>query len=167
MKKAFSAITEYLLLFMLAAFLGWLYEIGCVYVMFHHYQDRGVLHLPMCPIYGFGILLLLGIFRERKNLFLLFFGSALIATAIELASSYAIEYFLHESLWTYESWPLQFQGRISGVSSAMFGLLATLFLRLVRPPVGKLFRSRARMVAAVFTAALAVFCAVWELRFRL
>ena len=86
MKKAFSAITEYLLLFMLAAFLGWLYEIGCVYVMFHHYQDRGVLHLPMCPIYGFGILLLLGIFRERKNIFLLFFGSALIATAIELAA---------------------------------------------------------------------------------
>ena len=30
MKKAFPVITEYLRLFMLAACIGWLYEIGCV-----------------------------------------------------------------------------------------------------------------------------------------
>lgn len=166
MKKAFLVITEYLLLFMLAACIGWLYEIGCVYVMFHEYQDRGVLHLPMCPIYGFGLLFLLLVFRNRKNIFLLFFGSAAITTIIELVSSYAIEHFLHESLWTYEDWPLQYQGRISAVSSAMFGLLATLFLRLVRPLVAKLFKGRARMCAAWLTLAAVVFCVVWELRFR-
>ena len=166
MKKAFLVITEYLLLFMLAACIGWLYEIGCVYVMFHEYQDRGVLHLPMCPIYGFGLLFLLLVFRNRKNIFLLFFGSAAITTLIELGRSYAIEHSLHEALWAYDGWPLQYEGRFPAVSGAMFGLLATLFLRLVRPLVAKLFKSRARIAAAVFTLAVAVFCVVWELRFR-
>ena len=38
--------------------MGWLYEVACVYVMFGIYVDRGVLHLPACPIYGFGMLLM-------------------------------------------------------------------------------------------------------------
>ena len=58
-KKAYLFITEYLLLFSLASCIGWLYEMACVFIIYGYYFDRGVLHLPMCPIYGVGILLLM------------------------------------------------------------------------------------------------------------
>lgn len=167
MKKALYLISEYLLLFGLAAFIGWVYEIVCVYVLYGEYFDRGVLHLPMCPIYGFGILFLMFVFRKTKNVFLIFFGSAILTTVIELGASYVIEYFLKDTLWDYSDWAFDYQGRISLISSAMFGLMAVLFLRLVRPPVGKTFRSKARPFLTVFTLALACFCVCWELRFLL
>ena len=66
-EKIWYSLTEYLLMFFLASFIGWLYEIICVYVVFGKYLDRGVLHIPCCPIYGFGMLILFFIFRKRKN----------------------------------------------------------------------------------------------------
>ena len=167
MRKAVSFISEYLLLFGLAAFIGWVYEIACVYVLYREYFDRGVLHLPMCPIYGFGILFLMFIFRKTKNVSIIYFGSTLITTVIELAASYVIEYFMHDTLWDYSDWALDYQGRISLISSTMFGLMAVLFLKLVRPPVRKAFRSKARPFLVAFTLVLACFCVCWELRFRL
>ncbi len=163
MKKTYYFISRYLLLFGLAAFIGWLYEIGCVWVMFHTYYDRGVLHLPLCPIYGFGILLLILLFRKVKNPFALFVCCALVTTVVEYCSALLIESILHESLWTYKNWPLNFQNRISGVSSAIFGLLAVLFIKLIKPPVDKLFESRYRTAAAVSVNILFAAAVVWEL----
>ena len=116
-KNVFVFITEYLLLFGLASFIGWLYEIICVWVMFRTYYDRGILHIPICPIYGFGILLLILIFRKVENPLGLFIGSVIVTTGVELLSSYVLEYRFRLILWTYEGWPLSFQNRISAVSS--------------------------------------------------
>ncbi|MBR7090247.1 MAG: putative ABC transporter permease, partial [Lachnospiraceae bacterium] len=87
-KKAYLFITEYILLFALASCIGWLYEMICVWILYGYYFDRGVLHLPMCPIYGFGVLLLMLVLREVKNPFGIFLGSFLIASGVELAASY-------------------------------------------------------------------------------
>ena len=163
MKKTCYFVTRYLLLFGLASFIGWLYEIGCVWVMFHTYYDRGVLHLPLCPIYGFGILFLILIFRKVKNPFALFLCCVLVTTVIEYCSALLIESILHQSLWTYKGWPLNFQNRISGLSSAIFGLLAVFFIKLIKPPVDKLFESRYRSAAAVVVGVLFVLAVVWEL----
>ena len=165
MKKALYKLTEYILIFLLAAFFGWLYEIACVYYMWGCYIDRGVLHLPLCPIYGFGILVLMFIFRKTRNFFVLFIGSALIATAVELAASYVLEYLFHTELWSYEPWPLDFEGRISAVSRVFFGLLAALYLKLVRPLIGKIYKTKAGRYVSAFVVVLTVFCVCWELRF--
>ncbi|MCR4792250.1 MAG: putative ABC transporter permease [Lachnospiraceae bacterium] len=166
MKKAFFFITEYVLLFALASFIGWLYEITCVWVMFRTYYDRGILHIPICPIYGFGILLLLLIFRKVKNPFGLFAGSALVTTSVELLSSYVLEYGFGLILWTYEGWPLSFQNRISAISSLLFGLMAVLFIKLVKPPADKLFSSKYRVYAACAVCAGVVMSVMAELMLR-
>lgn len=160
-----TRLLYYILLFMCASFIGWLYEIICVRIWLGVFVDRGVLHLPMCPIYGFGMLTLLAIFRKVKSPLLLFLGSALVTTGIELAASYILEYCFNMSLWSYAGWPLTFQDRISAISSAIFGLMAVLFVFLVKPPVDKLFGSRYRKTANFAVAALTVFCVIWEVRF--
>lgn len=163
MKKAYAFITQYLLLFILAAFIGWVYEIICVFALFGHYMDRGVLHLPLCPIYGFGMLFLYLVFKKVKNPFAVFFGSALITTVIEYLAALVFENCFHQELWTYRSWPLNFRGRISLISSLSFGLMATLYLLLVIPPVKKLFASKAGRYLSLFTTLLFLFCLGWEL----
>ena len=137
-------IPKILLQFLIASFLGWLYEIGAVYCLFRTYYDRGVLHLPLCPIYGFGMLVLLIVFHRVKNPAVIFFGSVAVTTAIELASTYLLEWKFGYPLWTYEGWPLNYENRISVISSCIFGLMALLFFKIIRPVTQKLFSSKAK-----------------------
>ncbi|MBR7088927.1 MAG: putative ABC transporter permease, partial [Lachnospiraceae bacterium] len=125
-----------------------------------------VLHLPMCPIYGFGVLLLVLVLRTVRNPFGIFLGSFLIASGVELAASYILEYGFHRILWSYEGWPLSFQDRISLVSSLIFGVMATVFIKLVKPQIDKLFKSKHAAAAAVIVSMLFVAGVSWELMHR-
>lgn len=163
MKKKTKIISKYLFTFMLAAFIGWLYEIVTINIMYHQYYDRGVLHLPMCPIYGFGVLFLDAVLHKVKNGFLYFLGSFLTATALELGASYILEYGFGMVLWSYSDWPLNFQSRISLISSCIFGLMAVFYAKLLKPGIEKLFEKLPLKITAGTTFFIALFCTVWEL----
>ena len=164
-KKTWLFLTRFFLLFILAAFIGWAYEITCVYVIFGLYFDRGVLHLPVCPIYGFGMLTLYPIFRKVKNPVIVFAGSTVISTVVELVASLILEYKFNLELWSYIEWPLNYQGRVSAISSGIFGLMATLFMMLVVPAVRKLYSEKTAKYTAIASTVLFFFCLIWELRF--
>lgn len=165
MKKEglYNFIEKMLLVFMISAFSGWLYEIITMYVMWGIYADRGVLYLPMCPIYGFGMLLLYVVFHKVKNPILIFLGSGFITTSFELISSYILEYVFHKVLWTYATWPLNFQGRISLVSSIIFGLLSLYVFKLVIPLVDKLYEKIDNKKIHMFMALLLAICVIIQL----
>lgn len=163
MKKFCCLSTKFFLLFFLASSMGWLYEVACVYVMFGIYVDRGVLHLPACPIYGFGMLLLYAAFHKVKNPLIIFAGSALISTVIEYAAYEIFYYGFNLVLWSYEPWPLNYKGKISVISSCLFGFMTALFMKLAVPPVEKLFDSKAKNYAAAASGALFLFCVGWEI----
>lgn len=163
MSKILYKISEFVLLFIISSFVGWLYEISCVYVLYGTYYDRGVLHLPLCPIYGFGVLLLYAIFHKVKNIIVIFVSSVLVTTLIELVTSYIAEIYFHLILWTYEDWPFNFQNRISLISSLIFGLMSIIFFYIIRPFVNKLFISKYYRIIFVFTVILVVFLLFIEL----
>ena len=150
-----NAIKLYIL-FIISAFVGWLYEIVTVCILYDRYIDRGILHLPLCPIYGVGMLLLYIFLHKQKNVFAIFGISAAITTSIELIASYAIEYFFHYYLWTYEGWPLSFQNRISLISSIIFGLMAVLVFKAVVPAVNKIYSDN-RIAVNITVCAITVF----------
>ena len=158
-------ITEYLLMFLLASFFGWLYEIACVYALFKTYVDRGVLHIPCCPIYGFGMLILYFLFRKIKNPAVIFFGSVFITTAVEYITAIVAEYRFHVELWTYRGWPLNFQGRVCAISSCLFGIMALMFMKLVVPLLDKIYVSKARRAVSLFVVILFLWIAAWEVHF--
>jgi len=55
------------LYFFVYAFLGWLLEtIYCV-VTLGVFNKRGFLYGPVCPIYGFGAIILITMFKKYKN----------------------------------------------------------------------------------------------------
>ena len=152
--------------FMMYAFIGWIIEVVYHAVTLGKVVNRGMLNGPICPIYGFGILILIFLFRKVKNPFALFIGSALVTTGVELLTSYVLEYRFNMILWTYEGWPLSFQNRISAISSCLFGLMALAFIKLVKPPFDRLFSSKYRWIGTAAVWILALFCAFIEYRYR-
>ena len=54
--------------------------------------NRGFLNGPVCPIYGFGMVLVLAILTPVQHSGLaLFFGGMLLASALELAGGWALK----------------------------------------------------------------------------
>ena len=158
-------VTKYMLMFLLASFIGWLYEIGCVYVMYKTYYDRGVLHIPCCPIYGFGMLILYFLFRKVKNPLIVFTGSVVITTTVEYIAAIVLEYRFHRILWTYRDWPLQFQGRVSAISSCLFGIMALLFMKLIVPGLNRIYASRVKNAVSAAVIILFLWIIAWEVHF--
>ena len=151
------AFFRYVIEFVLCGFCGWLYEEGLELAVNHAYADRGLLHLPVLPIYGFGGRLLVWLFRKHKHPVFVFLVSTLVTTVLELAASYPIERFVGYLPWDYSTWFCNFEGRISLPSSLLFGGLALLLVNVVHPACDALAR---RLPKAALYAIGAVVLAV-------
>ncbi|MBP0966045.1 MAG: putative ABC transporter permease [Oscillospiraceae bacterium] len=123
--------------FLAASFGGWIYEVICVFLLYHQFYNRGMLHLTICPIYGFGAWGLYLLLHKVRNSGLFFLLSVGIASAFEYGCALLLETLFHKIYWTYEGWPLNIQNRISLISSLIFGLLALVFAKLIIPPLKK------------------------------
>ena len=119
--------------FTIYSFIGWAYETILTSAVWGRFADRGVLHLPLCPIYGFCAMALLLIFHRIKSAPAVFVLGTAITTVAELAASYILEWFTDERLWDYDNWVFNFQGRISLGSSLIFGALCVLLIKLLHP----------------------------------
>lgn len=128
-KKLSALVLE----FTVYSFIGWLYETILTSAVWGRFADRGWLHLPICPIYGFCAMALLLIFRRMKSTVLIFAVGTAVTTAAELAASYVLDLFIDDSLWDYDNWAFNFQGRIALGSSLIFGVLCVLLVKVLHP----------------------------------
>ena len=141
---------NWFLYFWLYAVIGWIYEVFLEVVVYHWgFSNRGFLFGPYCPVYGFGALLILFAFGSlRKKRFVLgsvnimpifiFFGIVVLTTAVELLTSYIMEWTTGGWLWNYHSYPFQFQGRIALSPSVRFGIGGMVILYGLHPILEKL-----------------------------
>ena len=67
-RKKLPRVYLYFIYFILFAFIGWLLETCFSFYALGHFTKRGFLYGPLCPIYGWGALILIMFFgRYRKN----------------------------------------------------------------------------------------------------
>ena len=94
MKKEFSRTAfRYTFEFMLAGFVGWLYEIAVVWIMYGYVYNRGMLHMPIVPIYAVGAFILLAVLgRKKRSPLFVFTVSVVITTVFELGASYLLDF---------------------------------------------------------------------------
>ena len=142
--------SDYIIYFTLYSVIGWIYEVFLEVVVYRWgFTNRGVLFGPYCPVYGFGalafLLLVYPIIRDRsyrerlKWVPVVFLLCMLIATAIELGTSYALEALTGSWPWqTYADYRINFQARIALSPSVRFGLGGVLFLYVLQPAFEKL-----------------------------
>ncbi|HNZ98911.1 putative ABC transporter permease [Ruminococcus sp.] len=148
---------RYVFEFTAAGFAGWLYEVATVWVMYHYFSNRGMLHLPIVPIYAVGAFILLALLRKKRNPVFIFFFAMAVTTVFEIGASYLLEFIFHEEFWTYENWYFSILDRSSLISSAIFGILAVGYFYLLHPLSGKLSEKLPKGVCA---AAAAIMSAV-------
>ena len=74
------------------SFLGWSAEVIFFTVTRGRFVNRGFLNGPVCPIYGFGVILVVFCLTPLKdNLLLLFFGSVFLTSALEFLTGLDLE----------------------------------------------------------------------------
>ena len=74
--------------FIIYAFFGWSLEVVYQAVEQGKFINRGFLNGPYCPIYGFGVIIVVGILEPIKNnLIVLYLGSVILTSLLELLSA--------------------------------------------------------------------------------
>lgn len=158
-------VKKYFLYFMMYACFGWFYEVFLEVVVYRWgFTNRGVLFGPYCPVYGVGALAFLFLVYPiiknkilKEKLFyipIIFLLCMLIATTIELLTSYICEFFIGSWPWqTYADYKYNFQARIALSPSLRFGLGGVLFLYILQPLfekiVGKLESKKLNVIFGV------------------
>ena len=145
-------IKEYYLYFMMYAIIGWIYEVFLEVVVYKWgFSNRGVLFGPWLPVYGFGALAFIFTIYKlikdkplKKKIILIpvvFLGCMLIATLLELFTSYLCEWTMGSWPWqTYADYKYNFQARIALSPSIRFGIGGVIFLYLLQPLFEKLIK---------------------------
>lgn len=145
-KSKFIFLRNLLLFFIFYSIIGWIYEELLFIIEDNVLCNRGVLFGPWLPIYGFGGLVIVGIFyrfKEKKVIIgkinirpiLLFIESVVFATLVELFATYIIDFTggNFKNLWDYSDRLLNFQGRIALIPDLKFGIVALIGIYLIQP----------------------------------
>lgn len=142
--------------FFIYAFLGWCLEVCFCSIQTGSFVNRGFLNGPVCPIYGFGMLIAgSSLAPVRDNLILLFFGGMVLASALELVGGWALKKLFHTTWWDYSDEPLNIGGYICLKFSLAWGVCVTFAVRVLHPAVAALVDHIPHVLGVVLCA---VFC---------
>lgn len=136
--KKITSVQKIIIYFFIYSFIGWLMEV--VFAMFveRQFVNRGFLFGPICPIYGYGaILLIISLRKMKNNKISKFFVSAISFSIFEYIVSFLLELFFNQRWWDYSNDILNIKGRVSIIYSIVWGMLAILFIDKLHPWVKK------------------------------
>ncbi len=120
--------------FTIYAFIGWCMETSYVSYLDKRFVNRGFLNGPFCPIYGFGVILIISVLRPVKdNLVLLFLGSFVFTSLLEYFTAFILEKAFNSTWWDYSDKPFNIRGRICLSNSTLWAVLSTIIVRYVQP----------------------------------
>lgn len=128
-------VTSILVCFFFMCFVGWIWEVSLSMISYGCFVNRGVLHGPWIPIYGFGcvlILLLLKRFRMRPKVE--FSMAVLLCGCIEYFTGLVLELTHNgQKWWDYTGYFLNLDGRICAEGLLVFGVGGMAFVYVIAP----------------------------------
>ncbi len=129
--------TYYLLFFFIIyAFFGWCLEVVYQAVEHGKFINRGFLNGPYCPIYGFGVIIVSGALDPIKgNLIVLYAGSVVLTSILELATGFLLDKIFSMHWWDYSGERLNLGGYICLKFSLLWGVACIVTVRLIHPAV--------------------------------
>lgn len=133
-KKRLSRLQTLFMYFLIFAFIGWVLETLYSVYELGHFTKRGFLYGPLCPIYGWGALILIMFFTKYKRKSIkLFFYAAVIFSIFEYAVGYGMDALFAAKWWDYSNEFFNLNGRISIFYSFVWGIAAILFINHIYP----------------------------------
>ena len=124
----------YLYYFFIFGILGWIMETIYSFIVLGHFTSRGFLYGPICPIYGFGGLIMIKFFSPlKKKPIRLFFIAIVVLSILEYITGYALDALYNLWLWDYRSDFLNLNGRIALFYCFAWGIIALIFTYVIYP----------------------------------
>lgn len=124
--------------FIIYAFFGWCLEVIYQAVELGKFVNRGFLNGPYCPIYGFGMIIVTDTLESLKeNIIVLYVGSVILTTVLELVTGFVLEKIFHQNWWDYSEERFNLKGYICLKFSLLWGIACLIAVRLIHPFVVK------------------------------
>ena len=120
---------------MIYSFFGWVYESILCSITSGSLVNRGFLNGPVCPVYGFGALVVILAFWWEPDIRVwnLFFSSMVLTCTLEYLTSWAMEKLFHARWWDYSQYRFNINGRVCLLGAVAFGAFSVLLIKVVHP----------------------------------
>ena len=152
---------QWLLLFYLYCFIGWIWESCYVSLKKHKWINRGFLKGPLLPIYGSGaVVVLISTLTVENNLLLVFVIGMISATILEYITGVAMEKLFHVRYWDYSKEPFNINGHICLISSLAWGVFSVLLVTFVNPNIERLVIIIPNGISEVISYIITVFITI-------
>ena len=121
-------------IFPVYSFFGWCLEVVYCSVNTGEFVNRGFLNGAACPIYGFGAgFLIFCLTPVQDNLLLLYLGSVVIGSLLELIGGFLLKKIFHMTWWDYSSQPMNIGGYICLKFSLAWGVAGVMLMNVIHP----------------------------------
>jgi uncharacterized membrane protein len=148
-------------IFFIYAFLGWCTEVSYAALVTGTFVNRGFLNGPVCPIYGFGVVIVLTCLTPLAgSLPLLFLGSVVLTSALEWLTGFALEKLFHQRWWDYSDEPFNLSGYICLRFAIAWGFACMFVVKLLHPTVLLFIRIVPQVLGVVLLALMGAVMAV-------
>ena len=120
--------------FLIYSCTGWCLEVIFAAATTGKLVNRGFLNGPVCPIYGFGmIIVLFALTPLQDSILLLYIGGVILPSALELVGGWALYKLYHTRWWDYSDFPFNIGGYICLEFSLLWGVGTLIVMKLVHP----------------------------------
>ena len=124
--------------FLIYSFIGWLLESTYKSVLQKKIINSGFLHGPICPIYGYGAMIMyLSLKDVTDNIFVLFLFGLIVLSVFEYIVGLFLEIAFKTKYWDYSDKKFNIQGRVCLLNSMYWGILGIVFMKGIHPFVEK------------------------------
>ena len=157
------SISQWILFFFYYAFIGWIWE--CCFVSMKGFYrnrkwkfvNRGFLHGPFIPIYGFvAISILITTVPIRAQGLAVFVVGSLTATIFELVIGPVMEKLFQVKYWDYSELPLNYKGYICLFVSIFWGILSVVLVQIIHVPIADVLMKIPRAVCEICSILLII-----------
>lgn len=160
MKKFFKIFW----VFIIGCLAGYILEVTWHFILTRGFQTRqGLIYGPFAPVYGLGTLAFYLVLPKIKNIFNIFWVSALLGGITEYLCSYFQERLFGTISWDYSGLFMNLDGRTSITYCILWGILGILFVKFIYPYIEKLFNKMNMTVITKFVTAFAVVFMVFNI----
>ncbi len=135
----YNKFKYYFLIFMIGAFVGWIYEEIFCFFEDGFFVNKGFLYGCYLPIYGYGSIVLITLLKRfKKNPIIIFIASLLLTGIVEYIGGAIMENVFKMELWNYDGLLLNINGYVCLRSVLTFAIGGLLLIYLIEPFVEKI-----------------------------
>lgn len=125
---------QWVFMFFIFTVIGWIHETFVESIYHKKFVNRGSLHGPYIPIYGFGgCAMIVFVCPFKDNGFFAFLSGLICCTVLEYFTGWLMETLFHRQFWDYSMMKLTYKNRISLLSSLCWGFMSLFMLYMLFP----------------------------------